>query len=259
MTLTVTAVASVGDVPAVLVDVTSSPAVTDLLRVYRVHEDGTRYRVLTDLSATIITSWSGFDYHAPFNQAVRYVAETDSLGSAASPEVWLVSESTWLIHPSDPDLSMWVDVVTNIADTSYKDRAQRFQVIGKRDPVTRADYPRGGESGSMSVLCDGPESWARLSALFADGGPVLMNLKPLRGFIKQWKWVQPGDLTMSSPTGHDRVNVRVATFPYEEVSPPDADALPVWTFDDVAATFATFDAVAAAYTDFRAMQLDNRS
>lgn len=261
MTLTVTTAVPYSDQPSVLLDVASSPAITDVVRLFRVHDDGSRYRVLTvDSPAKLIGgTWTGFDSHAPFNRSVTYVAETDTQTSAASAETWLVSDdSTWLIHRSNPELSVVVDVVTNIADTSYKDRSQRFDVLGKRDPVSRTDYPRGGESGSMSVLCDGPESWARLNALFADSGPILVNLKPLRGFIKEWKWVQPGDLKMSSPTGNDRVNVREASFSYEEVTQPDADAFPLWSFDDITALGLTFTQLAALYTDFRAMQLDLR-
>lgn len=259
MTLTVTPSIPFLDQPAVLLDVSSSPAVTDVVWLSRIHPDGSAHRVLTtDYPSKLIGgTWTGYDFHAPFNVACTYIAQTASQVSAASVETWLASDdATWLIHPSDPELSVLVDVVTNISDTSFKDRSQRFQVLGKRDSVTRTDYPRGGESGSMSVMCDGAEAWSKLKALFADSGPILVNLKPLRGFVKEWKWIQPGDLTMSSPAGHDKIDVRIATFSYEETEQPDADAFPLWSFDDITALGKTFTELAAYYPDFRAMQLD---
>lgn len=259
MTVTITARTASTPYPRVLLDVTSSPAVNGALKVWRNHPDGTRYRVLTEPNPVLIGTWAGPDYHAPFRQMVTYTVETDAGLSAPSAPVYVQSTVTWLIHASGPALSVQVTkLIGPAAPYTYADRSQRFQVLGRRLPVTRTDYPRGGTNGQVIVKCETPQDRAAVKALLADNGPVLINT-PFTADDIGWMWVQPGELTISNPGGYREFPFRYATIPFIEVDPPDADQAPVWTFDQVAAAFATFDDVTAAYADFRAMQLDIRT
>lgn len=239
MTLTVTAATVLGDVPTVQVDVSSSPAVTDALTVYRVHDDGSRYKVLAEDQQRIIgESWTGFDFHCPFNQAVTYVAQTATQVSAASAEVWVISDDTsWLIHPSDPDLSVMVDMITEVSDFQYKDRSVSFQVLGRKLPIILTDSPRGGETGTITVLCETQDSRDALKALFADGWVILVNT-PFTGDSIGWKWIQPGDLTIKNPSDRAHFGPRTATFSYTETSQPDVSSS-VWNLGDLKAQAVT--------------------
>lgn len=253
MTLTITAVPSG---TKTLVTVTSSPTLVSSLKVWRVHPDGSRYRVLTVGQATLIGSWAGFDYHGPFNRALTYVAEAGGSTSAASSPTWRISKESWIVHPSDQSLSMPVKLVGPPSETTTDESSQKFQVLGRKLPVHRISRPRGGEVSSLTVLAETSTEIARIKALFADGGQLLLNT--VWEDDMDWMWVQPKPLTRAV-LGRAASEVREFTFSYEQTSPPDADLVPIWTFDKVAADFSTFDDVTAAYADFQAMQLDVRS
>ena len=250
MTLTVTASTPGGDTPRVQINVSSSPTLNGALKVYRTHADGSQYRVLLEAGAAVIGTYVGLDFHAPFNQAVTYRAEAGGLVSAESGAVWLVSDQAWLIHRSDPDLSVAVEkIIGPAAPVKYSSRATRFQVLNRRLPVHRHDYPLGGETGTVVVKCESAESVAALQANRADDGVVLWNSPYTVGEL-QWMWVQPGDLDISNPGGVRGFPFRYATLPYEETSQPDADA-PVWTYAELAARavtlYPTYADLATAY------------
>lgn len=259
MTLVVFANVVFGDQPCVQLDVASAPAITELLHLYRIHDDdGSRHKVLTvERQPKLIGgTWTGFDYHAPFNRSFSYQAISgDDQISPVSASEWLASDSFWLIHPSTPSLSVLVDMVTAVDAYQYEDTSQVFRVLGKRLPVVRTDYPRGGETGAITILCESPASRAALKKLLAASGPVLLNT-PLTDDDLGWKWIQPGNLSIENPGPRVTVPVRLAKLPYREVEQPDADVSPVWTFDDITALGKTFDQLNAYYSNFRDMTLD---
>jgi hypothetical protein len=201
-------------------------------------------------NATIVGSYVGIDYHALFNDAVTYHAETDALVSAESAEQWLISDdSTWLIHPTDPGLSVLVEkLVGPAAPYKYPSRASRFQVLNRRLPVHRTDYPRGGEAGQLVVKCESESTRAALKALLADDGVVLLNT-PYTDDDLGWKWIKPLDLDVSNPGGTFKFPFRYATIPYEETTQPDADTAGVWDYADLTAQFpGAYSALATAYS-----------
>jgi hypothetical protein len=254
----VTAAVQFSDAPKVLLDVSSAPSVTAVLRVYRVHPDGSQHRVLTTDRATLIGTWTGFDFHAPINQPVTYIAETGlEANSAPSAPVFIPSDDGWLVAPDGS--ALLVDATFGPApDVSFASRSQGSTVLNRKLPVHRRVGPRAGRSGSIKILCETPAGAQDVLNILADDDPVLVNL-PYAAPDLGWAWVQPGEASLGVPAGKLGHELRTISFPYEETTSPDADVTPVWTFDDVTATFATFDQVTAAYADFRAMQLDIRT
>lgn len=256
MTLTVTAGVVYADCPAVQVNVTSSPSVTDRVQVWRTHQDGSRWRVLTEPNPVIVGSWVGNDYHAPFNQPVTYSAVAGGLTSAASGETWVPSDDTWIVHASDPGLSVLVEKIIGPAQPyAYQDRAVEFAVLNRKNPLLRTDSPRGGESGQITVKCSTPEQRRGVKALLADNGAVLLNT-PYTDDEIGWKWVRVKESPVSNPGGFVDFPVRYVTLSYAEVDPPDADAFPVWTAGDLKAAYATAGLAKAAYTSARNMKLN---
>lgn len=260
MTLTVTASVTAGDTPRVQVNVSSSPSLTAALSLFRTHADGTVHRVLLPNNSNLIGSFVGLDYHAPFNQAVTYHAEAGGLVSAESSQQWVVSDSTWLIHASDPGLSVLVEkLIGPAAPVKYPTRASRLQVLNARLPSHRHDYPLGGATGTVVVKCESPESRALLLANRADDGAVLLNTPWPDGDVPGWMWVQPGDLEFSNPGGFRDFPFRYATLSYEETTQPDSDVR-VRSFDEVEALFpgATFASMESVYATYDDSELDVR-
>lgn len=258
MTLTVTAAPGFLDVPAVLVSVSSSPALVAPLVLWRVHEDGTRHRVLVEANANVITTWSGFDFHAPFNQMVSYTAESGGLSGASSATRLVSDDAVWLIHASDPDLSVLVDKVIGPAQPyKYPSATQSFRPLGSKLTVQRHDYPRGGESGQITIKCVDEASRAAVKSCLADNGVTLINTPNTDDDIG-WKWAQIDDTELSNPGGFTKFPFRYFVLPYREVRQPDVDA-GVWTYDEAqvesVALYPTYDDAAAKFATYDASTL----
>lgn len=257
MTLSISAVDQSESVPQVRVQVTSSPAVTETLTVYRVHEDGSRYKVLSDQPPILVGgSWVGFDYHPPGNQLVTYVAETDTQTSSASSPVFMRLDVTWLISSVNPALSVPVTAVLDLDSLSYDDPAEKSQALGADQPVYRWSRSRSGPSSSITVHCDTPDEADRILALLKPGGPILLNMS--RNEPIGWMWIQPSRPSMSTPGGKWKTKYRAWSFGFEKCVQPDVDIVSPWDFDGAAAAFTDFNAVASAYADFDSLTLDVR-
>jgi hypothetical protein len=252
VTLTVTAAVSASYPPRVAVTVSSSPAVTASLTITRTHADGSVHPVLTDSEPVIITSWAGYDYHAPFNEAVTYTAATSDQ-SATSSAVYMVSDSGWLMHPSDPTKSMPVLLLTADETVKFASPAKTYAVLNRRLPVARTSSPRGGAQGNLKIKVASEDVTAAMD-LFADGGPLLLN-GAWGPNDYGWKWVLPGELSVVNPAGFVSYETRWFQAGYVEVADPDVNIVSPWNYDAVAATYASYDAVAAAFADYNALAL----
>lgn len=250
MTLTITATAEHVVAPRVALTITSSPTISAELAVTRVHADGSEHRVILQDSAVLLGSFAGLDYHPPFNQVVGYRAVAGGQTSNTATVV-VPSPSVWLIHRTNPALSMRVPVTADVADYVYADRSSLTQVLNRRLPVSRADYERGGEEGQLTIICPTPAHRTALKKLLAAGGPTLLN-SPYSDDDLGWQWVQFGALTIKNPGERQAHPERMAVLPYREVEQPDSDQqlptfaerqaqFPTATFDDMRAVYATFD------------------
>jgi hypothetical protein len=260
VTLTVTGTAQFSVPARVLVDVTSSPSVADELTVYRVHADGSRYPLLTAARSVIVGSWSGYDYHAPFNEAFTYVAAAAGLESDPSAPVWVVSDDMWLVHPSDPDLSFMVEkIIAPQQSVKTTDRADDLLPLRRKLPVTRTSGPRSGKSSSM-VIKVAKDDRDLTYALLDDGVPVLMN-GPWGSADYGWSWVRISDVDESNPGGFIGHPCRYFTCSYSETTQPDILVTPEWTYTEMLAAFPadTYTQQAVVYDTYRDMSLDIRT
>lgn len=258
MTITVAAAVVYGSRPTVQISVASSPTVADSLVLFRVHDDGTQHRVLLESGAVLVGSYVGNDYHAPFNQRVTYVAQSGGLTSAESGPVWVPGRRLWLVHAGVPALSVLVDKWMAVAAYEYGSTSKSYQVLGRKLPVVRSDYPRNGESGTLTVKCDGRSSRAAMKALLADDGPILVNTQFTDDEVG-WKWVQVGKLTFQNPAGFNSFPYRAAVLPYVECAQPDTDQ-GFRTFDQGEADFpgATLASMGSVYATLQDAKLDKR-
>jgi hypothetical protein len=262
MTLALTAVPwfSGGPLPKVKLTATSTTGSPNpipnntLVDVFRNHADGTRHRVLTEQGPRLIGGgWAWLDVHCPYNQAVSYDITANGFTAVSGP-VFLQSQKTWLIPPSDPDRAVMVQQIAVIADRSTQSRAVRFQPIGG-PAVFLTDGFRDAYSGSLTLRVTDE---APLRALFADDGVVLINTPGVTGWDLRWLWVQPGQVSYSNPVGIRSYAKRLVTIPFEESADPDVDLTPSWSSGDAADAWATSALLLAAYGSSLDLVTDTR-
>lgn len=222
--------------------------------LYRVHRDGTRHRVLTGAHPRISGgAWLGIDCHAPFNQAVTY--EVTAGPTVSSPPVMVPSNDTWLVHASDPDLSVRIRVVTVIADRGYKSRATRFQPFDAA-PVFVAADSRGGVNGSIEFGLP-PAAVPAVLSLLADDSTVLISTPGSVDWDLKWLWCQPGDVSEKTIPGTKKSDWRFITLPFEATAEPDTDTA-VLTCGEAAEFATTCAAYAALYANCGDASIDRR-
>lgn len=246
--------------PRMRLTVTAAGVVGADLVVLRVHEDGSRHRVLVeDRPRVIAGSWVGYDFHSPYNVPVRYVAQvTGQVESAPSAARELPSRLHWLIDPVDPARSVPVDALRALGDPAQESRATSLPIIGSPRPLVISDGYRPSEVGSFTVRVDSPQSRAALTALLAQDGPVLINRWSVDRWEAAWQWVQPGNLAWVNPGGWTAFPFRIASFGTVAVDQPDVAFGALWTCADVLDTFASCSALLAAYATCNGLKTDTR-
>lgn len=237
------------------------PASTVVL--YRTDPDGTRRKVIVEANAKLSGgAWVGFDYHPAFNQQVSYSAVVDGVTSALAP-ITLMSSVSWLQHPNDPNLSTQITAVNQIGDRVKASTAVLSYPLGGTYPISITEGIRRSFAGSLIVRLASRTEQSNVDALLGSSGPILLNLAgPDQGsgwWDESWAWVQPGDITYSNPGGTVYYPYRHLAFPYTVVDTPAGAAVPIWTYSDVAANYATYQAVAAAFDTYSELATDTTS
>lgn len=257
MTLTITAAPDTVELNAVRVDVASSPAVLDSITVWRVHQNGERFRVLVERNAdTIAGGWTAMDHHAPLDEPISYAAETGSGQTGQGGATYLPSMPGpgwdgwgWLTTPEGTSLAVPILAGAPPAVTR-KPQVEKTQVHGRRRRVVKVLGRRSGVSSSLSVLCRTDEDAVALWDLLTDGGPLLLRTT-FRPPAIRWAWIQPDSDELAWPSERIGDDLRTIGFQFEEVEQPDWDVRPALTVGEhaalgltVAQSAAMFDTVA---------------
>lgn len=260
MTLTTVAAVQDGAWPQVSLVVTEDPATTDRLKVWRYHENGSRWPVLTveNIPKVIGGGWVGLDVHAPFNQYVTYRAEVRGVLGDASNEVRLLSKKTWLIHPSDPTKSVALDRLRSSSDFVNPMDFTLGKVPGRGLPLSESDTLRGSEQGTLTITQVNRTTRLKLHRLLADGWVLLLN-SPYAEDDYGWKWIQPESQTRRNRAGYATFTDRDFIIPYTEVEAPDVDLRSLWTVGDITALGQTCGQLAVTYDTVADMALDRRT
>lgn len=223
--------------PAMRVTVTSSVGTDNQpLTLVRTHADGTIEPVLMGSARRLIAgSWTGFDWHCPFNQPVTYVATTASAASPASTARTLHSDSSWVVPALEPGRAVRIAFVESIGDPSFTPLAGVFRPAGRsgepqpKQIVVWDDSIDETGSIEFAVLAD---QAAALRALA--GGPLLLNLHGAWDF--RWGWVQPKGAivpqnkgTNSMPGGKAAYRYRHVALDYTPVATPIGRVVSPWT------------------------------
>lgn len=224
MSITISATSVAASPPRVQLTVSSSPAVTDDLSIVRIHSDGSEHPVLG--VGSIISTWSGYDFHPPYNSSLTYRAVSGAL-TATSSAVVVSSSQSWIVHALDPSLSVIIRGVGPIASRTRSSRATSYLPTGNRNPVSRVDSPRGGPNGEIKLLAVSDAETKAIEDLLDSDLPLLINSVSAFG----WMWVQPGDSTTEYASGYVRVESLV-TIPFISITEPDVNTA-LWDLADL--------------------------
>lgn len=227
-----------------------------LVALWRVHPDGTRHRVILQNNPRLSGgSFIDFDYAAPFNRPVSYIASSSGFESDPAPMI-LPCDKSWLIHPTNPDLSVQVGYIKSFGDIGNDSSAVLSYPFRGAAPIRISEGARRTNDGELSLIVQSEQMAVALKGLFADDSPVLFNLTgPDLNTIwrpENWAWISPGKTALVDPV-NGASDIRYFTIPYTIIATPDGVALPTWTCDDVTAAYATCTAVAAAYASCDAL------
>lgn len=192
-------------------------------------------------------------------EGATYPAAAAPTASATSDSSVLVLESRhWLQHPTNPLLSMPFSKVQAVGDTTEASSSQTFFPLGAKYPVVVSEGVRRGKAGTLSVAVLSEAELAGLSALLADGGPLMVNIVGDGWRDLRWAWISPGDVQKQNPYGRHLADRMVLSFQYQEIGVPAGYSTPVWTVASLAAAFATVSDAAAAYATVADMAIDAR-
>lgn len=241
-------------VPRVKVDVSWGDApLPSQVRLYRVDPDGTR-RVVRQGDPLLVSGspriGTAYDYEAPFDLAVTYVAVKEDTGlEVASGSVTSTSGGIpWLIHPGLPELSQPLTVGSWPTWTRAVLRGT-FQPIGRKYPVVVSSR-RLAESGDLVVYTASTVAHDALLKVLDAGVPLFLKGTSAEG--SGTRWVSVGDL-VSSPIedgpGSLVTGFVVHGLPLQVVDSPSGQALAAWTYAQSSSAFTSYaDALTKAAT-----------
>jgi hypothetical protein len=214
------------------------------------------------------TAWAvegvgtAYDHEVPLGVAVVYTAVPLYTGGttgtptslaitvpapAAGPgDVWIKSLDT-------PGMSARV-TVTAWPQLSWGARIDQANVMGSPYPIAAQDV-YGAPTSSITLDAEGA-AIEKIRALLTTPGVLLVQTRPDYHRADQYVLLSnPQQALVSIPTAP-----RTYTADLVEVGRPDTTGqplrLPGWSWDQIAADFATWDAVAASYTSWASLSVN---
>jgi hypothetical protein len=252
--------------PRIQLNITDTAGGGSAFTLTRTDPDGRSRKIIIEPNPHLTSgSWAGYDYHAPFNESVTYTATTTVAATSAS--VVLSMSTSWLIHRTNPALSVQIDKVMSTSDRVATSTGMPHWAFGAEFPVVRNENVRHAKSGSVTLKAFTKAKLAALESILHDSGVILMNLtngNSAAWFDVSWAWIQPGDVTYANPTGNGWVYypTRDVTFTYQIVDVPAGAISPLWTYGmllaDVA-DFPSYASVASGYHNYGDVVIDNRA
>ncbi|SFK72888.1 hypothetical protein [Streptomyces pini] len=205
---------------------------------------------------------TAYDHEAPLGVAVVYTAvpvyADGSEGPSSSLAVTVpapeagADDDLWLKSLDEPGLSARCMVVSWQSPTSAA-RQDAVDVAGS--PYRALAYDEHGAETAQVVVDVPPERVEQVRELLRSG-VLLAQVRP--GYLTPDRFFVPGEITGPTPTGKLGSSEGYQFgFTIEPIARPDTAGqplrLPGWSWDHVAAQFATWDEVAAAYSSWAAL------
>lgn len=184
-----------------------------------------------------------------------------------SDEVTLNSDTTWLIHPSTPDLSFPVTYSSTTAasfggvdDVTNVSNATLHRILGSRNPVSISTGTRGSDETGMRINTVDSTERANLRALLASDFPILVQIPPSWGVDFNSGFYAVG------ATVERRLGVvgsepsRETHLPLIKVQSPVADvATAEWTYADLVNEVASYAELLTLFATYADLTSNTRS
>lgn len=227
---------------------------------------GTAYSVAVDGAGLVYVSdysLSRIRAYTPTTPSVGAMVTTlavTTLAYSSSASTQLDETRAWLIHPSQPSLSVaidentWTDTGSNVAiDTAQQtDHPQPSSVFSPPGRTRSVVYPLGPRRvGSWTLGLNVADLSGRdaILSMLADGAPLLLR-------SPDWDWDLPDDWYAVGDVTQNRIAApllqpyRHLTLPLTPVSSPPVSLVPEFTFGDLLLAAPTFADVLAMYPTF---------
>lgn len=196
-----------------------------------------------------------YDYEAPYNTPVTYVAETTAFTITSDP-VTLVVSQPWLVHPGVPDLSMPI-LVAQVGDRTRDTNQGVHRPLGRADAIVITDGQRWSPTFNLTIGVSTVDEERALEALLDDTSPLLLQIVYPGSRRTMYEWVSVGTVTESDLLPYFPGEYQTWTLPCTVTSAPSGMLQAQRTLGDVSAEFATLGDIAAAYATMRDIITDN--
>lgn len=172
----------------------------------------------------------------------------------------------WLIHPSNPGLSMPVSsrnrsaaTIRTLGDVSNASQVTEHQILGQSLPITTTSGPRMGNKLQAVVGVRTAAQEQALMGLLADGTPILFRAPASYPIGLEEGYYSVGDITRGRLSQRLGDTMRDFTLPLTQVQRPAISVQNTgWSWATLAAQFPTWQAVAAAFNTWADVLTNNR-
>lgn len=190
-----------------------------------------------------------------------------TLASSTSTTVGLSPLNSWMIHPSNPGLSIPISsadrttaTIRNLGDITNPSASTEHTILGQSEPITTTSGPRYSNRLQTIVGVRSRIQEQALNAILADGTPLLFRFPAIfdAGFDEGFYSV--GDVTRARFAQRPGDPLRNFTLPLTQVQSPIVNVQNTgWSFAALAATFTAFSILTSAYNTYADADTDNRN
>lgn len=265
--------------PAVSVTVTGLSAVgVSTVTVWRTYGGLPREAVRGAHRWVGTAGFQVWDYEAPIGVPATYDLDVTgpTIPDTLTATITLVSDKAWLSDPLNPRLCVPVTCGVNhlstpgfdpnaypgltaatLAEVHRKCDTGSVAVLGSRRPVALAGQRMAESDLPVEITTDDDSYAGLLTVLLEEAHPVLLRSLPcMQHLVRGSAHLSIPDVTLR-PTTYDLGGWRRWSFTADVVRGPGIALLaPLWTYADVATSYATYAALAATGRTYLALQED---
>ena len=264
-TVGVIAAADAGNAPPRVL-LTAITLASSTVTINRVDAAGNQTPVRTANPATLVSDlWVGYDYEAPYNEPVTYIAVSDTGESYTSNTVTVSSDVGWLVHPGTPALSIPLTLGAEPADFTIesvgtKTRATNIgvhNVLSSRTPITVSDGQRRAPTFDVTIRSTSLDAETALVAILDDAGVLLLQIVGPATDRSIYEWVSIGDITEAPLIdGYFPGQYERWVLPCTVTTAPSGLLQAEWSWADVITGYATWQDVLDAFPTWQDLILN---
>lgn len=268
MSVTLAVAIDSGDVPGVLITISTSDAslmtAITLERTANGVTTQTRVQPATGLASTILQ-----DYEADWFTPVVYTATVTHSGTTetvTSATISVEPAGAWAIHPTRPWLSVEIDRrdagqigIGTVSGFSRPASSSEHLPVGARFPVVTTVGPRQSSRGTMTVTTMTAAEFQAILTLLDDQTPLLIRVPASWGMDWEDGFYAVADLSWDRPSPYGGDPTRLFTLPLTRVASPAGEQESTWDYPSLDAAFADYPSLTDAYADYASLTADERS